>query len=77
MKGKKKEMVEGFSKVIHPGEKQRKEEEARDKSQSAEKEREVVERQRKEGKRESVGEKLGEKMARVLTLGKAKGDGGT
>ena len=77
MKGKKKQMVEGLNKVIHPGESKHKEEEQRDKSQSAEKERQAIERHGKEGERESIGEKLGDKMARVLTLGKAKGGGRT
>ena len=76
MKGKKKKLVEGFSKVIRPGDKKQKEEDKRDQSQSAEKERGVVERQDKEGKRGSIGEKLGEKVKEVLTLSEGKREGG-
>ena len=64
-------MVEGLHRVTHPGEAKQKEEEAKDKSQSAEKERELLERQ-KNGKRDSLGERIGEKMSKVLNLGKTK-----
>ena len=69
MKQKKKKVAEELHNITHPGERKKKEEKGKDQSESAQKEREMLERQREE-KRDSLGGRLGERMSKVMSLGK-------